>query len=98
VVVLKTAEFSGWYDALDARSQALVDGRLERIEASDAFGDVRREGWGVYELRWRRGLRVYFGYVRGPDGKAVLLLVGGTKHEQNQDIARARRIFDRETA
>ncbi len=54
-------------------------------------------GDGLFELKWKNGLRVYFGYVE-MNGRAALVLLGGEKHGQNRDIAKARGILARETA
>lgn len=61
--------------------------RLDRVQLGN-FGDCKSVGAGVYELRFffGPGYRVYFG--RGA-GQVVLLLVGGSKKKQNQDIKTA---------
>ena len=56
---------------------------LDRVENGN-FSDCRHVGQGVWELRidFGPGYRVYF----GEDGDLVVLLLGGTKKTQVQDI------------
>lgn len=80
--------FGEWFDALDAVAAAKVTIALARIEQSN-LSNVRGVGGGVLEFRidFGPGYRIYF----GRDGQTlVILLAGGTKKRQQQDIARAR--------
>ena len=62
--------------------------RLDRIEDGN-FGDAKSIGGGVSELRidYGSGYRVYF-TRRGKS--VVILLCGGDKGSQSQDIVRAK--------
>lgn len=91
-----TVEFSDWKAGLTPRLEAQVDDRLDRIREHDHFGDSKAPGDALFELRWKSGLRVYFGYVVDESGNAVLLLLGGDKDGQSRDIGKARRILARE--
>jgi putative addiction module killer protein len=65
--------------------------RLKRAEEGN-FGDHRSEGEGVLALRiggHGPGYRVYFGI----DGEELILLWGGTKDTQQEDIKKARRFW-----
>jgi putative addiction module killer protein len=55
-------------------------------------GDAKSVGGGVMEMRITHGsgYRVYFG------AKVVILLCGGDKHTQRQDIKRARLLAERQ--
>jgi putative addiction module killer protein len=68
---------------------------LLRIQEFGHFGDARYLGDGLAELRWKSGIRVYFSRITDQQGKAVLLLLGGTKHGQEKDIAKARVLLRR---
>jgi putative addiction module killer protein len=61
---------------------------LESLDATAAAKDVKGVGAGVFEYRIDFGLgyRVYFG--KGGDA-VVILLAGGTKKRQGDDIATA---------
>ena len=64
--------------------------RIERLVAGLA-GDVRPVGEGISELRvdYGPGYRVYF---KRTGRELVVLLVGGDKRTQSQDIERAKRL------
>jgi putative addiction module killer protein len=64
--------------------------RLLRIQEFGHFDDARYLGDGLAELRWKSGVRVYFSRIADEHGKAVLLILGGTKHGQKKDISKAR--------
>ena len=71
----------------DARAFAKVNIRIARVSQGN-FGDHAPAGEGVSELRldYGPGYRVYY----GQDGDTVVLLTGGTKKTQEQDIKRAK--------
>ena len=81
--------FTDWLTSLrDKTAQARVRVRLRRVEA-DNFGDCKPVGEGVTELRIDvgAGYRVYF----GRHGRTlVILLCGGDKGAQADDIKRAK--------
>ncbi|TAL12722.1 MAG: type II toxin-antitoxin system RelE/ParE family toxin [Nitrospirae bacterium] len=86
------APFTEWLDALrDLRGRETIRARLNRIRLGN-FGDSSSVGEGVEELRidFGPGYRVYFGQART---KVVLLLCGGDKSTQTQDILQAKRYW-----
>jgi putative addiction module killer protein len=87
--------FLEWLEGLSPKNRAQVDARLLRIQESDHFGDARYLGDGLAELRWKSGTRIYFSRIEDPQGKAVLLILGGTKHGQDKDISKARVLLRR---
>jgi len=91
IEVRKTEIFANWLDNLrDIRVRARVLVRIERLAAGLA-GDVRPVGEGISELRvdYGPGYRVYF---KRTGRELVVLLVGGDKRTQSQDIERAKRL------
>jgi putative addiction module killer protein len=79
--------FGRWFDGLDATAAARVTTVLARLEQGN-FSNVKGVGAGVFEYRidFGPGYRVYF----GKDGETLVILVaGGTKKRQGQDIALA---------
>ena len=81
--------FIEWFNEFqDQRTQTRIQKRLQHLEHGN-FGDCRSVGGGVYELRlhFGPGYRIYFGKI---DNTIVLLLCGGDKSSQTQDIARAK--------
>ena len=90
VEVRKTLVFAQWLDGLrDLQGRARVQARIERLARGNP-GDVEPVGAGVSELRihFGPGYRVYF-LKRGRE--IILLLGGGDKSTQANDIAAALR-------
>ena len=76
--------FAEWFNALDPQAAAIITVGLARL-ADGNTSKVEPIGEGASELKINRGpgYRVYF----GRDGKAlVILLGGGTKRRQSNDI------------
>lgn len=91
VEVLRSASFDRWLGKLkDRRAVARILVRIDRLAHGNP-GDVRSVGGGVSELKidYGPGYRVYFAQ-RG--NTLVLLLCGGDKSTQNDDIETAKRI------
>jgi putative addiction module killer protein len=84
--------FTEWLESIeDNATQARLRVRLRRLEAG-LFGDCEPVGEGVLELREHRaaGHRVYF----GRSGRTiVILLTGGTKKTQPNDIELAKKYW-----
>ena len=83
------APFTEWLESFrDTRVRVRIRTRLNRIRLGN-FGDSARVGEGVQELRidFGPGYRVYFGQT---GTKVVLLLCGGDKSTQTQDILQAK--------
>ena len=91
VEVRRTEVYAKWLDGLrDVRARARVLVRVERL-ASGNPGDVRSVGEGVSELRidYGPGYRVYF---KRQGRTVVVLLAGGDKRTQSDDIDTALRL------
>ncbi|VVN67795.1 hypothetical protein PS726_00207 [Pseudomonas fluorescens] len=74
-----------WLDSLrDSRAKARITTKVERAALGN-FGDHAPVGDSVYELRidYGPGYRVYY-VISGT--QILLLLGGGTKHRQQNDI------------
>jgi putative addiction module killer protein len=81
-------EYRTWFDGLDVAAATKVTVALERIAAGNT-SSIKPVGEGVseYKIDFGPGYRIYF----GKDGdQLVILLGGGTKKRQNQDIEDAR--------
>jgi len=88
IEVRQTKVFARWFARLrDRRAQRCIQARIDRLEIGNP-GDVRPVGGGVSEMRidYGPGYRVYF-VQRGV--ALVILLAGGDKRTQQQDIATA---------
>jgi putative addiction module killer protein len=79
--------FAAWSDRLNREAAAKVAASLARIQQGN-FSNVKGVGAGVFEGRidFGPGYRIYF----GKDGEGLVILVGGgTKKRQQEDIATA---------
>ena len=91
IILRKTDVFAEWLDNLkDLRARARIQARIERLAAGDA-GDVQSVGAGVSELRihYGPGYRVYF---KNQGEELIILLAGGDKSSQADDIKTALRL------
>jgi putative addiction module killer protein len=80
--------FAQWFDRLDPRAAAKVTVALARMEGGN-FSNAKGLAGALFEYRidFGPGYRIYF----GRDGEdIVILLGGGTKKRQDQDIEAAR--------
>lgn len=80
--------FADWFDDLAPQSAAKVTVALARMERGN-LSNAKSVGGGVQEYRidWGPGYRLYFGW----DGDTVIILLcGGTKRRQQNDIAEAK--------
>ena len=93
VEVRQTEEFSGWlYRLGDANAVARITGRIRRMEMGNP-GDTKSVGQGILEMRidYGPGYRIYYVH-RG--ARIVILLCGGDKRRQQQDIKQAQRLAE----
>jgi putative addiction module killer protein len=76
--------YERWFTRLDARAAAKVSVALTRLELGND-SNTKSLGGGVFELKvdFGSGYRVYY----GKDGdQLIILLAGGTKKRQPEDI------------
>ncbi len=91
IEIRKTDVFAKWLDGLkDIRARARVMVRIERLAMGNP-GDVKPVGEGVSELRinYGPGYRVYY---KQQGKQFVILLAGGDKKTQSEDIKTAQRL------
>ena len=91
--VRQTKEFSKWLKKLkDAVAKISIARRLDRMKEGN-FGDSKSVGSGVFELRVDvgKGYRVYF---TNKNNRVVILLVGGDKSTQEEDIKTAKKMAE----
>jgi putative addiction module killer protein len=74
----------------DEQARARIQIRIRRLSLGN-FGDVKPVGEGVSELRidYGPGYRIYFRQI---GNLLVILLVGGSKKNQETDIAKAKKL------
>ena len=89
IEVRQTSEYEAWFTSLrDRVAKTRIDIRIRRLSLGNA-GDAKPVGEGVSELRidYGPGYRVYF-VQRG--SILIVLLAGGDKSTQAQDIKKAK--------
>ena len=89
IKVRQTVAYENWFRRLrdrEARARILI--RVRRLALGNP-GDVRPVGAGISELRidYGPGYRVYWLLA---DRETAVLLLGGDKNSQRQDIGKAR--------
>jgi putative addiction module killer protein len=91
VEIRQTEAYQKWFAGLrDRQARARIDVRIRRLSLGNP-GDVNHVGEGVSELRidYGPGYRVYY---RQQGAMLVLLLCGGDKSTQAEDIKAARKL------
>ena len=91
VDIIKSATFDRWLKKLrDPRARARIEMRIRRLELGNP-GDVEPIGSGLSEMRidYGPGYRVYYMQQRSV---LVVLLCGGDKGTQKNDIKKAKEI------
>jgi putative addiction module killer protein len=87
-----TAVYRIWYKNLsDIKARVRIDLRLNAVRKG-TFGDQKSVGDGVFELRidYGPGYRIYY---KMADTEIVVILCGGDKRTQDEDIAKAKDIL-----
>lgn len=80
--------FLDWLDSLDSSVQATIQVRLARVRSGN-LGKIRVLGGSISELKFKKGpgYRVYYTQL---DETLVILLCGGNKSDQKNDIKKAK--------
>jgi len=89
--IRKTNIFKKWLRKLnDSRARYRINIRLKRLEEGNP-GDVKPTGEGITEMRidYGQGYRVYYKDI---GNEIIILLCGGDKSTQEENIARAKKI------
>jgi putative addiction module killer protein len=83
--------FIMWLEAIDREARRRVNIALARLEDGNT-GSLKSVGDGVHEIRltYGPGYRIYLGRE---GNRLVILLHGGTKRRQSDDIARSKELW-----
>ncbi|MFW2177483.1 MULTISPECIES: type II toxin-antitoxin system RelE/ParE family toxin [unclassified Moraxella] len=88
----RTSEFNKWLKSLkNPIAKKSVLSRIHRLEVFGHFGDIDNVGDGILELRIHNhgGIRVY---LMQKGDTIIVLLSGGDKSSQDDDIVKAKKI------
>lgn len=89
--IYKTEQYKKWLTSVKDRKAVLrIDDKISKLEAG-IFGDSHTVGGYVSELRidYGPGYRIYF-TKKGEE--IIILLAGGTKKRQSEDILKAQKL------
>ncbi len=89
--IKSTEIFKDWLKGLkDSKARGSIALRVQRL-TQGLKGDVKPVGSGISELRIHtgKGYRVYF---KHRDNQVIILLCGGDKQTQKQDIEQAKKL------
>jgi len=86
----KTKEFGNWFNLLTDTERTRVDARLDNMVVG-YFGNSRSLGDGLFELKWKNGMRVYYSRKKIKNIDTIVLW-GGFKGTQKEDISKARKL------
>lgn len=87
------SQFEKWYYSIkDKKTRRMILLRLKRISLGN-LGDWKSLGNGVFELRIHTGsgYRIYFSKI---DNAIIILLGGGDKDSQQNDIQKAIKLWE----
>jgi len=91
-LIKQTDAFSKWLKKLkDVSGKVSIIRRIDRLKKGN-FGDHKSVGESLNELRFTTGpgYRVYY---TKKDEEIVILLIGGDKSSQSEDITKAKQIM-----
>lgn len=80
-----------WFDKQPKLIKAQIEKRLTLIRLHGHLGRIKHIDSKLWEIKFNNGLRIYF-YKSGY--REITLVLGGTKHGQQKDIEKAKRIYD----
>lgn len=93
IEIKSTLVYDKWYNSLKDKGLKLkISQRLTRM-LSGNFGDYKSVGYNIFELRFMShgGIRIYYTFKHNV---MVLLLCGGDKSTQKEDIKKARKMAE----
>ena len=89
--VEQTPEFEKWFDKQRLKTQALVSDRVSRLVDFGHLGNAKILDKGLFEFKWKNGLRVYFSL----SNQKIILLIGGHKNGQKKHIEKSKKLKEK---
>jgi putative addiction module killer protein len=92
-LIKQTNVFSKWLSKLkDIKGKVSILRRIDRMKEGN-FGDYKSISINLYELRLITGpgYRVYY---TKQESEVIILLIGGDKSSQSEDIKKAKRLLE----
>lgn len=85
--IMQHPNFEKWRSYLDGSQDVKVEAVTEKIKEFGLITNVKSLGDGLYEIKWKSGLRIYFAIVLSEGQKTLLLLGSGKGKEQQRTIS-----------
>lgn len=82
----RSKAFRAWYWNLKVQERRIVDSRVDNARFRGIF-----KNYSLYEFKWESGRRVYFSLLEDKNGDFMLLLCGGNKNSQTQDLVESKK-------
>jgi putative component of toxin-antitoxin plasmid stabilization module len=93
--VIETDAYRAWADAITGTDLEKAEAAIEKIENEGVITSAKSLEDGLYEKKWKSGLRLYFAVVKGEKGKNTLLVLGSGKGAaQNKAIKESRKLLE----
>jgi len=98
--VYRSDLYKTWHRDLSVKDKRVVDARIDIVRSFNVLSNYKQldKECALYEFKWNSGLRVYFALLSDRDGRFILLLIGGNKNTQANDIVTAKKIILRAIA
>lgn len=92
--------YKQWYEGLSGKEKRIVDSRIDTARNYGILNKYKSldKSYSLYEFKWDSGMRVYFSLLKDEDGNFILLLTGGNKNSQPQDIIESKKLIGKALA
>lgn len=85
-------EYIEWLQMQTEKSKLQIEKRLDMIKREGHFGHIRNLGGELFELKFNDGRRIYYTIIPVNN---VILLLGGGKNGQDNDIPKAKNSIEK---
>jgi putative addiction module killer protein len=91
----RSSTYKQWYGGLTDKEKRIVDSRVDTARNYGVLNKYKSldKAYSLYEFKWDSGMRVYFSLLKDKDGNFMLLLTGGNKNSQPQDITDSKNLI-----
>ncbi len=91
-MIRESSLFTEWAEELEGNDLLRSESAIEKILSLGVVTSSKNLGAGLYEKKWKSGLRFYFSVILSGDDRSTLLLLGSLKGRlQERAIAECRR-------
>src|SRR5271156_3600628 len=95
--IAETSAFEEWEASTNGTNLERVEAAKEKIQNEGVVTSAKSLNDGLYEKKWKSGLRLYFAVVKEKDETTLLILGSGKGKEQDKAIKEARKILTKYT-